>query len=95
MKFAFIIMGNFDYPKDSAEIHNGDAQIIGVNSIEQACDEAKKLYQKGVNCIELCGAFGKEGAKKIIEVTENKIPVGYITHLPIQNEIYKKTFEKN
>ena len=95
MKFAFIIMGNFNYPKDIAEIHEGDAKIIGVANIEQACDAAKKLYQSGINCIELCGAFGEIGAKKIIEITENKIPIGYITHLPKQDEIYKKAFTKH
>lgn len=95
MKFAFIIMGNFNYPEDRAEIHEGDAQIIGVANIEQACDAAKKLYQSGINCIELCGAFGEVGANKIIETTENKIPIGYITHLPVQDEIYKKTFAKH
>lgn len=95
MKFAFIIMGNFNYPEDTAEIHNGDAQIIGVSNIEEACEAAKKLYQNGINCIELCGAFGENGAEKIIKITENKIPVGYITHLSIQDEIYKKTFAKH
>ncbi|MCB5406456.1 DUF6506 family protein [Thomasclavelia ramosa] len=49
---------------------------------------------EGVGCIELCGAFGKAGAKTIIEVTENKIPIGYVTHLPEQDEIYDLTFAK-
>ena len=32
MKFAFLIMGDFDSSKDRAAIHGGAAQIIGVPS---------------------------------------------------------------
>ena len=53
---------------------------------------AKELQQDGVDCIELCGAFGTEGAKKIIDATGNTIPVGYVTHLPEQDDIYIRTF---
>ena len=55
----------------------------------------RELYkEEGIGCIELCGAFGPEGAKKIIEATDNKIPVGFVTHLPEQEEIYKAAFSK-
>ncbi|MDO5388362.1 MAG: DUF6506 family protein [Clostridia bacterium] len=92
MKFAFLIMGEFDSKKDRALIHNGTAQIIGVANIYEAGTVAKNLYEYGIDCIELCGAFGADGAKEIIKATENKIPVGYITHLPEQDELYKKFF---
>lgn len=92
MKFAFIIMGDFDSVKDRAEIHGGAAQIVGVADIETAAKAARELQAQGVNCIELCGAFGKEGAKAIIEATGNKIPVGYITHLPEQDNVYSRFF---
>lgn len=91
MKFAFLIMG-FDSSHDRAAIHGGEAQMIGVADLEQACAEAKKLLAEGVGCIELCGAFGPDGARKIIEVTGNKIPIGYVTHLPEQNEVYNAAF---
>lgn len=94
MKFAFLIMGEFDCQKDRAEIHGGAAQIVGVSSLEEAARQAKRLCQEGVGCIELCGAFGKEGAAKIIEVTGNQIPVGYVTHLPEQDEVYRAAFQK-
>ena len=55
---------------------------------------AKDLYENGIGCIELCGAFGPDGAKQIIDATGNKIPVGYITHLPEQDEIYKAVFRE-
>lgn len=95
MKFAFIIMGEFNVEKDKAKIHNGTAQIIGVSNINEACNEAKRLCAEGIDCIELCGAFGEKGAKKVIDATDNKIPIGFVTHLPEQDEIYLKTFNKN
>ena len=76
MKFAFLIMGKFNSETDKAAIHNGVSQLIGVADIEDACRTARNLYENGIDCIELCGAFGAEGARKIIEATENKIPAG-------------------
>ena len=93
MRFAFIIMGeDFDSLKDCASIHEGAVQTIGVSSVEEACEVSIKLYEEGIDCIELCGAFGEAGAKSIIDVTENKIPVGYVTHLREQDEIFEKVF---
>lgn len=94
MKFAFIIIGNFNPEKDNACIHCGTAQIVGVSDLNEACSIAKKLYNEGIDCIELCGAFGETGAKEIINSVNNKIPIGYITHLPEQDEIYKSVFSK-
>ncbi len=60
--------------------------------IDEACAAARELCLDGVGCIELCGAFGAEGAKRVIDATENKIPVGYVTHLPSQEEPYRSAF---
>lgn len=93
MKFAFLIMGGFfDADCDRAFIHGGVAQIAGVSSLQEACDAAKSLLKEGVCCIELCGAFGEDGARAVIEATGNSIPVGYVTHLPEQNDIFKCVF---
>ena len=93
MKFAYLIMDKiFDSKKDKASIHNGVSQIIGVSNIEEAIEVAKNLQKEGIDCIELCGGFGEEGAKKIIEATENKIAVGFVIHLKEQDDIYKILF---
>lgn len=73
-------------------IHDGAAQIVGVRDIREACEAAGELYKNGVGCIELYGVFEEDGAKEIIKATGDKIPVGYITHLPGQDEIYKMAF---
>ena len=92
MKFAFIIMGQFDSERDRAAIGGESAQIVGVSNIEEACDVAKKLYAGGTGCIELCGAFGEAGAKKVIDATGNNVPVGYSVHLPEQDSLYHLAF---
>lgn len=94
MKFAFLIMGDYSYQKDRAVLRDGAAQIVGVANIEVACSVARQLQTEGVDCIELCGAFGPDGAKKIIEATGNQLPIGYITHLPEQDEVYRVAFAK-
>ena len=81
MKFAFLILGDFRPEADRAAIHGGAAQMRGVSTLEDACAAARELLEQGVGCIELCGAFGPDGARRIIEATENRIPVGYVTHL--------------
>ena len=53
MKFAFIIMGNFDPAVDKAEIGGGKRQIVGVNNMNRALDAACRLVKQGVDCIEL------------------------------------------
>lgn len=93
MKFAFLILRtDFKPENDKAFIGSGLAQIIGVSSIQEACTEAKKLMDEEISCIELCGAFGPEGAKKVITATYNQLPIGYVTHLQEQDIIFRKTF---
>lgn len=94
MKFAFLIMGGFHSAEDSAAIHGGQAQIIGVDDLQEACAVAQRLYGEGVGCIELCGAFGPDGARAVMEATGCKIPIGYVTHLPEMDDVYKAAFSR-
>ena len=92
MRFAYIIKGDFDIIKDKVSIRNGFAQIIGVNNVKEACKISKELVLEGISCIELCGGFNINEVKEIIKATDNKIPIGYVTHLKEQDEVYKQTF---
>ena len=67
---------------------------MGGTTISAGAEIAARLEEEGVGCIELCGAFGEEGARAVIEATKNRIPVGYVTHLPEQEEVYRKAFSK-
>lgn len=92
MKFAFIIMGEMNPDTHRAAMGSGDLQMIGVSSIEQACSTARELQDQGVDCIELCGAFEEAGARRVIEATGGRLPVGYVIHLPEQDGLFKKLF---
>ena len=92
MTFAYLVMGPFDSRTDRAAIHDGMIQVIGVTDVQDAIAVAKELQEQGISCIELCGAFGPENAKKIIDATGNTIPIGFATHLPEQEALYQATF---
>ncbi len=85
-------MGDFNSGVDFAQIHEGGAQIVGVATLEEAKKAAMRLQTDGVDCIELCGAFGEKGAREIIKATKGTVPIGYVTHLPEQNELYTRVF---
>lgn len=95
MKFAYIIKGDFDMLEDQAFIKNGFAQILGVSTTQQACEVSKKLVLEGVTCIELCGGFSESDVREVIEATDNKTPIGFVTHLKEQDELYKSVFGSN
>lgn len=92
MKFVYMIMGPFDSKIDRKAIgKNNNAEIIGVKNLEEAKEISKSLM--GIaDVIELCGAFGKEGAREIIDATDGKIPVGFVTHLDFQDDLFDKLF---
>jgi len=58
------------------------AYIYGVSSIDAGCELAKKLVANGCKLIELCGGFGEEGAKRVVEAIDDAVPVGYVTYFP-------------
>ena len=92
MKFIYIIMGPFDSSIDRKVIgKNDNAEIIGVRNLDEAKVVAKSLI--GIaDVIELCGAFGESGAREIIDATFGKIPVGFVTHLDCQNNLFDEIF---
>ncbi|MGP1459326.1 MAG: DUF6506 family protein [Treponema sp.] len=94
MKFAFLILGDFAGKGEKAAVCTGAAQIVAVSDMDAAVTAAKNLVAEGVGCIELCGAFGKDGAQKIIRATGNTVPVGYVTHLPEQDGLFAEAFSK-
>ena len=92
MKFAFLILGDFRPEATRADFPFSAFHMRGVSTLEGACAAAQELLEQGVGCIELCGAFGPDGARRIIEATGNRIPVGYVTHLPEQEAVYRAAF---
>lgn len=91
--FAFLIKSpEFHSLEDIAYIHDRQAAIIGVRDIDDAVSAAVKLKNEGITCIEVCGAFTEDEVRKLIEATDGQIPIGYVTHLEEQDELFSKTF---
>ena len=89
LDFVFLAMG----AGYQADIHHasfmhprGKTTILCVETLEEACAQAKKLAAEGVNLIELCGAFGKEGADAIAKSAGDGVAVGYVIHDPSQDD---------
>ena len=96
-KFAFLLMGKeFDTAKDTAvfETEHMISYIFTVTSFEEALKRAVACAEDGVGAIEVCGAFGKEWADKIIAATGNRVAVGYVVHNPEQDALFERFFAK-
>lgn len=94
-KFAFLLMGSHYNPEEHKACFETEKQIsyiFTVKSFEEACDKLSFLESEGVGAIELCGAFGEENAQKMIELTHNKIAVGYVTHKSEQDNLFDNFF---
>ncbi|MHB9925594.1 DUF6506 family protein [Clostridium botulinum] len=94
-KFAFLLMGshyNSEEHKACFETEKQISYIFTVKSFEEACDKLSFLESEGVGAIELCGAFGEENAQRMIELTHNKIAIGYITHKCEQDDLFANFF---
>ncbi|MFR5601355.1 MAG: DUF6506 family protein [Lachnospiraceae bacterium] len=92
IQYAFLIMGDYDSKDDQVEFADGRTRMIGVSDLEDACKVARRLQKSGIDCIELCGAFGEDGARAIIEATEHQVAVGFVTHFPEQDDLFRKVF---
>lgn len=94
-KFAYMLMGE-DYDtslhKAEFETENQITYIKTVRNLDEACEKAIELKNDGVGVIELCGAFGKLGADKIIKVTDNKVGIGYVINSEDQSSLFNRFF---
>lgn len=94
-KYAFLLMGSqYDILKHKAEFETESqiSYIFTVKNLEEAIQCAVNCLHNGVGAIELCGAFGKDGAEEIIKATQNKIAVGYVVHNSEQDILFDKFF---
>ncbi len=94
-KYAFMIMGeNYNPQENTAYFTTGNlmTMIVTVRNMDEAFEKVQELLDEGVGALELCGAFGEEGAQKLIEFTGNKLPIGYVVHKPEQDELFAQFF---
>lgn len=88
MKFAFMIWGR----TGEAVLPDGNTYIVGAKDMEDSVEKAKELQKRGFDVIEVCGAYKEDGTKKLIEATGGTMAIGYVTHLPEQDDLFKKIF---
>jgi hypothetical protein len=69
-----------DKHKTLIETEAGMVYVVGVSSIDKGAEIAKKMVNNGIALIELCGAFGYEGAKKVSDAVGDEVPVGMMVH---------------
>ena len=74
------------------ETQNQISYIFTVRNFEEACEKLSFLENEGVGAIELCGAFGEKNAQRMIELTNNRIAIGYVTHKPEQDSLFASFF---
>lgn len=94
-KYAFLLMGSHYNPEEHKACFETEKQmtyIITVKTFEEAYEKLTFLENEGVGAIELCGAFREEQAQKMIELTDNKIAIGFVTHKPEQDDLFSKFF---
>lgn len=94
-KFAFLLMGSHYNPEvHQAHFETGNqiTYIFTVRDFKEACEKLSSLEDEGFGAVELCGAFGEEKAQEMIELTNNKIAIGYVTHKPEQDHLFSNFF---
>ena len=92
MRFAFIFICQDLGGIERTSVRGGDSVFIGVRDVAEGCSEAVELVKNGIGCIELCGAFGVDGCRRVIEATGGTVPVGYFTHPPEMDDAYARAF---
>lgn len=96
-KFAFILLGAHYNPQEHQarfETANQLTYILTVRNFEEARAAVKRLDAEGVGAVELCGAFGEERAREMIEMTGNRVAIGHVTHLESQDGLFEAFFGK-
>lgn len=96
-KFAYMIIGpHYEPPKHKAifEDERIETYIFTVRDFEEAKERILLCVQEGFGVVELCGGFGAEKAKELIELSQNKIGISYAVHFTEQEHIFAKFFGK-
>lgn len=94
-KFAYIVMGPSYQPKkhQATYITGGlTTSFFAVRDFEEAKERVKWCYNEGYKVLELCGAFGRQGAEELIALTDGEVGIGYVVHSPEQDKIFEQFF---
>ncbi len=77
MKWGFIY--TLDDPSAESRVDTiGTLICVGIPSLAQASDAARRLVADGAELIELCGGFGGAGLAAVISAVDGRVPVGAV-----------------
>lgn len=96
-KSAFVFMGpGYDPELHQAEFELGNrlTSVFTVNDFEGAKQRVAWCHRQGYGVVELCGAFGEEKAKQLVELTDGEVGIGYVVNSPGQQQMIMDFFTK-
>lgn len=96
-KFAFILMGpDYNPHKDRAVFEKSGCStyIFTVRNFAECRKLVFELQEDGFGAVELCGAFGKEKAAELADVTGGRMAIGYVVHDPEMDSLFESFFGK-
>lgn len=80
-QYGYIIKApgyNLDEKSTQLESDAFKSRIVGVGSVEEACQAARELVANGVTLLELCSGFKRDDAKLIHDAVEGRVKIGFI-----------------
>lgn len=93
-KYAFLLLGDYTSEKHTCSFEQGNmhTRICTVSNFQQAREKALQLQQEGFGALELCGAFSREQALELMELTHNKVAIGYMVHESVLDRVFAEFF---
>ena len=93
-KFAYMALGSrVGSERKTVEFDGGSKiEICRVRDLNYAREMLLQLMNDDFGAIELCGAFNREFILEMIELTQNKVCLGYSVHEPVQDELFERFF---
>ena len=94
--YAFLLMTD-QGPQEARTLpgEGMDTLFIPVRSLAEGCDTVRRLVQEqGLGAVELCGAFGPQGAAAVKEAAGPGVAVGYVVHDPGEDPLFQAFFQE-
>ncbi len=94
-KFAHLLIGGcFDPAAHKACFSNAsmETHVFTVKDVDEAKACVLKCLDEGFGAIDLCGGFGPDLTRELIELTKGKIAFGYVVRFPEQEAQYMDFF---